>query len=259
MMPDVAVLAIEGLTLRAGGRTLVRGLDLAVRRGEVWCVLGANGAGKSTLLETAVGLRAPAAGTIRIAGRALADWSPREAARIRAWMPQRIRDPFRATVLEVTTLGRHPHRSRWAWEDEDDERIARDALAAMGVGELAGRDVGTLSGGERQRVAIAAALAQHTPLALLDEPVAHLDLRHQLSTLEHLGALARDTGRAFMLSIHDLNLAARVATHALLLGEGGRVAAGPFDDVARDDALSAAFGHPVMRRLVGERPVFVAA
>jgi iron complex transport system ATP-binding protein len=259
MTEAASMLELDGLTIRVPGRTLVRDLDLAMRRGEVWCVLGANGAGKSSLLETMVGLRSPACGRIRLAGRPLADWTLREGARLRAWLPQRIQDAFGASVQEVATLGRHPHGSRWGWENDADARIARDALEAMGVGALAARDVMTLSGGERQRVGIAAVLAQETPLLLLDEPVSCLDLRHQLSTLAHLGRLASDLGRTVVLSIHDLNLAARVATHALLIGEDGCTAAGPFDDVATEGKLAAAFGHPVFRHRVGAYPVFVAA
>jgi iron complex transport system ATP-binding protein len=259
MTTAAIILEFERLALRVAGRTLVRDLDLSVRRGEVWCVLGANGAGKSSLLEAVVGLRTPARGRIRLAGRPLADWPLREAARLRAWLPQRVRDAFGATVLEVAMLGRPPHRSRWGWDDDADAAIALDALEVMGVGELAERDVMTLSGGERQRVGIAAALAQETPLVVLDEPVSHLDLRHQLSALAHLGRLASQRGRAVVLSIHDLNLAARVATHALLIGEDGVTAAGPFDEVASEERISAAFGHPVVRHRAGPYPVFVAA
>jgi iron complex transport system ATP-binding protein len=249
---------LEGVRLRVGERTLVRGLDLQAHPGEMWCVLGANGAGKSTLLESIAGIRRPDSGTIRLSGRRIEAWSPREAARLRSWLPQAVRDAFAATALEVVALGRHPHRSRWTWEDEEDRRLALGALDAMGVSAFAQRDVTTLSGGERQRVGIAAAIAQDAPLMLLDEPIAHLDLRHQLATLACLGRLASQSGRTILMSIHDLNLAARVATHALLIGVDGSASSGPFDEVATEPALSRAFGHSVARMRIGSRWVFVA-
>jgi iron complex transport system ATP-binding protein len=154
-------------------------------------------------------------------------------------------------------LGRHPHLARWAWEDDEDRALALAALRVVDADGLAGRDVTTLSGGERQRVGIAALLAQQPLLLLLDEPVAHLDLRHQLIVLDHLAALVRDGRHAVVLSLHDLNLARRYATHALLLGPGGP-RLGPVDEVMTEEALGMAFGHPVTRAEVAGRTVFVA-
>jgi iron complex transport system ATP-binding protein len=157
----------------------------------------------------------------------------------------------------VVLLGRHPHMSRWGWEGDAERRMALDALEAVEMGELAERDVITLSGGERQRVAIAALLVQDAPLLLLDEPVAHLDLHHQIAILGHLAALAAPGRKAVMLSVHDLNLAARFATHALLYLGDGRVHMGPIDEVMNDAALSSAFRYPVSRTEVGGRTVYL--
>jgi len=251
------LLEAQDLSLRAGGRTLVRELNFSLGAGEVWCMLGPNGAGKSTFLHTAVGLREPQGGAMRLAGKALADWSAAEAARQRGFLPQTFHDAFSASVLESVMLGRHPYLSRWQWEGEDEREIA---LAALGAVDLAGferRDVLTLSGGERQRVALAALLAQDAPLLLLDEPVSHLDLHHQLVVLEHLVKLARARGKGVLFTVHDLNLAARFASHALLLTPQGTVRQGPIGEVMTEAALWGAFGHRVTRIEAAGRTLFV--
>ena len=258
-MMSMALLEADGLALRAGTRELLRGLSLRVEPGELWCVLGANGSGKTTLLHALAGLGAPARGAVRLAGRPLAQWSAIDAARLRGLLPQTLHDAFSASALDVVLMGRHPHLARWEWEDDSDRDIARAALHAVDLDALADRDVTTLSGGERQRVGIAALLAQDPQLLLLDEPVAHLDLRHQIVVLDHLAMLARQHGKAVLLSIHDLNLARRFATHALLLGGDAQVPMhGAVDSVMTEAALGAAFGHPVCRERVGGQTLFVA-
>jgi iron complex transport system ATP-binding protein len=251
------LLEVENLSLRAGGRTLVRELSFRIGAGEVWCLLGPNGAGKSTFLHTAVGLREPQGGALHLAGKALADWPVAEMARQRAFLPQTFHDAFSASVLDCVLLGRHPYLSRWRWEGEEEREIA---LAALGAVDLAGferRDVLTLSGGERQRVALAALLAQDAPLLLLDEPVSHLDLHHQVLVLEHLVELARVRRKGVLFTVHDLNLAARFASHALLLAPQGTVRQGPIGEVLTEAALQAAFGHRVARVEAAGRILFV--
>jgi iron complex transport system ATP-binding protein len=156
-------------------------------------------------------------------------------------------------------VGRHPYLSRWGWEGEAERDLAIAALEAVDLRGIAHRDVTCLSGGERRRVAIAALLVQDTPLLLLDEPVAHLDLHHQITILEHVAGLARPGERAVVFSVHDLNLAARFATHAMLYMGEGEVRHGPAADVMEAGALARAFGHPVSRVPVGSRDYFIAA
>ena len=254
---NAPLLEVQDLLLRVGERTLVRELSFRLGAGEVWCMLGPNGAGKTTFLHTAVGLREPQGGALRLAGRALGDWPAAEAARQRGFLPQTFHDAFSASVLESVMLGRHPYLSRWQWEGEDEREIALAALRAVDLAGFEQRDVLTLSGGERQRVALAALFAQDAPLLLLDEPVSHLDLHHQVLVLEHLVRLARGRGKGVLFTVHDLNLAARFASHALLLTPQGTVRQGPIAEVMVEDGLSGAFGHRVARIEAAGRTLFV--
>jgi iron complex transport system ATP-binding protein len=252
-----ALLRTEGLQLRAGARLLLDDLALHVERGQIWAVLGPNGSGKTTLLHTLAGLLPPAAGQVWLDGRPLGDWSPGDAACLRGLLPQVLADAFSSPVLDVVLLGRHPHLARWAWESDEDLERARAALAAVDLAGFEARDVLTLSGGERQRVGLAALLAQDPPLLLLDEPLAHLDLHHQIAVLQHLQALAAG-GKAVLLALHDLNLAHRFASHALVLAPGGH-RAGPVAQVMDEVTLATAYGHALQRVQAAGHTLFVPA
>lgn len=254
---NAPLLEAEALLLRVNGRTLVREMSFQLNAGEVWCLLGPNGSGKSTFLHTAVGLRAPQGGTLRLAGKALADWDAPAAARLRAFLPQNFHDAFSASALESVMLGRHPYLSRWQWEGDDERALAAAALRAVDLAGFEQRDVLTLSGGERQRVALAALITQDAPLLLLDEPVSHLDLHHQVLVLEHLVALARSRAKGVLFTVHDLGLAARFASHALLLTPQGTALHGPIASVMTEAALRDAFGHRVTRVEAAGRTLFV--
>jgi iron complex transport system ATP-binding protein len=251
------LLEAQDLLLGVNGRTLVRDFSFRLRAGEMWCMLGPNGVGKSTFLHAAVGLREPQGGELRLAGRRLDAWSADEAARQRGFLPQTFHDAFSASVLESVMLGRHPYLSRWQWEGEGERAIALAALQAVDLAGFDRRDVLTLSGGERQRVALAALFAQDAPLLLLDEPVSHLDLHHQIMVLEHLRELVRTRGKGVLFTVHDLNLAARFATHALLLTPEGSVRLGPIAEVMNVEALWCAFGHRVTRIEAASQILFV--
>ncbi|MDR5853845.1 ABC transporter ATP-binding protein [Caballeronia sp. LZ062] len=250
-------LSVDNLVLRAGARTLVDGLSATIAAGEVWCIAGPNGAGKTTLIGVLAGLAKPASGAITLGGRALASWRAADLARERALMPQSTHDAFSATVLDTVLLNRFPYLTGWGWESEDDRAAAHAALDALGLADLASRDVLTLSGGERQRVALAAVLCQQAPLLLLDEPLAHLDLHHQIDCLHALAAAAHDEGRAIVFSCHDLNLARRFATHALLLDGKGGAHVGAVADVLTPARASAAFGYPLILIRDGEHEALV--
>lgn len=234
----------RGLTLNAGPRTLLRSLDWHAQSGELWCVLGANGAGKSSLLYALAGLQAAARSQVLLCGKPLDRWQSAPLARQRGFMPQDVQDAFDASVEEVVLLGRYPHGRSPRDEPEPDLSITQKALMDTGLNDFSGRSVLTLSGGERQRVSLAMLLAQDTPLLLLDEPASHQDLGHQMQMFGLLQKLAQ-AGRCVVLALHDVNLAMRFATHALVLdGQGGAVQ-GSAREVINAETLSAAYGHPV--------------
>ena len=245
------------LTLRAGERMLIDQLAWHVEDGQCWSVIGRNGAGKSTLLRTLAGLRQPDGGSISIGQRALQEWPLEELARTRAFLAQARSDAFAYTALETVLAARHPYHGNRYWEGSDDHKLALDALAAMEVSDLAARDVRTLSGGERQRVAIAAMLAQDTPLLLLDEPANALDLAHQVSVMRLLAGLCRQQNKTVVMIGHDLNLAHSVSTHALLLMGDGRWQAGTTAEVMQPSILSACLGHPIETIRHGQRSIFI--
>lgn len=253
------MLQVSNLCLKAGRRVLLQHFDWQVEPGQCWSVIGPNGAGKSTLLRTLAGLRVADGGDVRLDGRPLSDWPVEDLARRRALLLQGRSDAFAYTVLESVLTARHPYHHAHYWESDEDLRAASTALRALEVDHLAQRDVRTLSGGERQRVAIAAVLAQDTPLLLLDEPAAALDLAHQVSAMRLFSRLARESGRAVVLVSHDLNLAHSVSTHALLLMGNGDWKAGSVDAVMRADLLGACLGHPVEAVSHGGRTLFVPA
>ncbi|MBI5784625.1 MAG: ABC transporter ATP-binding protein [Rhodocyclales bacterium] len=241
------ILQTRDLAVSIGLHKVCLGLDLDLAPGSRLAILGRNGAGKSTLLSTLAGLRGADAGTLLLDGKSYAEHGLRSAARLRGWLGQDRSDPFASTVLETALAGRHPHVGRWAWESGTDAGIARRALADMGLADMEEREVHTLSGGERQRVAIAALLAQAPRLYLLDEPLAHLDLNHQIATLELLSQRARDSGIAIVMVLHDPNFALRYCDQALLLFGDSRHIAGPVAEVIDAPTLTSLYGYPMRR------------
>jgi len=241
-----STLSAQRVTLRAGARTLLASFTHTFYAGEVWCIAGPNGAGKTTLISALAGLTEPSSGQVEIDGVRVADWAPAPLARRRALMPQSAHDAFSASVLEIVMLSRLPYLAGWGWERAADRAAAHAALEMLGLSGFASRDVLSLSGGERQRVALAAALCQDAPLLLLDEPLSHLDLHHQIDCLEVLLAWAGERERTVVFSCHDLNLARRFATHALLLDGAGAAFAGPVRDVLTPTLASRAFGYPLI-------------
>lgn len=239
-------LVAERLDVVIGERVVCRGLELAVAKGSRWAILGINGAGKTTLLSTLAGLRAPQAGDLQVDGSELAQLAPRERARRLGLMAQEdsfhLSDP-ETTALEVALLGRLPHLDWWRGESAHDSALAHTALAAVGLADLADRRAALMSGGERRRLALAALLAQEVPLCLLDEPTSHLDMHQQIALLDLL--IGWD-GRTLIMTLHDVNLAARYCTHALLLFGDGAWCAGPIGEMLNADTLTRLYRHPVI-------------
>lgn len=245
----MSLLEARGIAVRRGERVVLDGVDLALEVGARVAIVGANGSGKSTLLRALLGLEPAASGEVRLGGRALSAMSRPEIARAATLVLQDTHVEVPITVRELVSLGRHPHRGV-SDPARDRDAIAR-AIARVEIEALADRDVRTLSGGELQRAHLARALAQDTPVVLLDEPTASLDLHHQLHTLATLRALAGE-GRAVLVVLHDLALAARWAERIVVLA-GGRVRAeGAPDAVLTRAVIREAFGVEVrVERVAG--------
>lgn len=238
------LLATRDLQVGIGARTFCRDLGFELRAGQSLAIVGRNGAGKSTLLSVLAGLRPPRHGTVTLAGQSYSQLGARQSALLRGWLPQARVDAFSASVLETALVGRHPHLERWGWESEKDAKIVRAALAAVDLATFEQRDVQSLSGGERQRLAIATLLAQEAPLMLLDEPLAHLDLKHQIAVLELFAAAAR-RGAGVIMVLHDPALARRYCKHALLVSGDGHCEHGPVDEMLTAERLSALYDYPL--------------
>ncbi|BEV16413.1 ABC transporter ATP-binding protein [Herbaspirillum sp. DW155] len=237
-MSSPVLLQARQLTVRAGLRILLQGLDWQLGAGEFWCVLGRNGVGKSSLLHALAGLH-PYEGQIVLQGRELSSLSPLQLARQRGLVLQHQQDAFSLPVLEAVMAGRFAHGEGWAGQSGD-MALARQALEQVGLAHLGAEDLLRLSGGERQRVALATLLVQAPALYLLDEPTSHQDIAAQLQVMQVLQGLARE-GKTVVASCHDINLARRFASHILLL-DGASAQAGPVESVMQPALLEAAFG-----------------
>ena len=251
------MISAHDLTLTVGSRLLLDKFNWQAEPGQSWCVIGRNGAGKSTLLRTLAGLCPPAAGHVALDGRALDGWRLPELARRRAYLAQSRSDAFAYRVIETVLAARHPYGVARYWEDGSDHRHCLAALQTMQVADLAERDIRTLSGGERQRVAIAAVLAQDTPLILLDEPATALDLGHQVGVMRLLARLCRDEAKTVVMIGHDINLAQHAATHALLLMGDGVWCAGSVAEILHAPLLSQYLGHPIEAIRHNGRQIFI--
>lgn len=242
-------LMAEQIGVRYGTREILRDVSIEVRAGEVLALVGANGSGKTTLLRALSGVLPLSAGAVwiedppREARRSLLALPPRERAQRIGVVEQDMHLPFRFTVREVVSLGRLPHRARFAARTAADEAAVDRALAETGLEALAGRPIDTLSSGERQRAFIALALAQAPRILLLDEPIAHLDLRYQVEIIRLAQQLAA-AGLSVLLTLHDLNLASFAHRVALLAG-GRLLCTGAPAAVLLPQHIAEAYGTPV--------------
>jgi ABC-type cobalamin/Fe3+-siderophores transport system ATPase subunit len=219
-------LRTDALQLGYGTRTICRNLDVCIPSHRFSVIVGPNGCGKSTLLRSLCRLLPPTAGRVLLDGRDIATRHARELAREIGLLPQGALVPDGIRVAELVARGRYPHQTllrQWSRADAD---AVSAALAATDVADLADRRVDELSGGQRQRVWVALALAQETPLLLLDEPTTYLDLAHQIDLLDLFQRLQREHGRTLVAVLHDLNQACRYADHLIALRDGRVVAEG---------------------------------
>ena len=235
------IVDVQDLSVQLGAVEALSEVSIGVDQGEFLGIIGPNGAGKTTLLRAISGVLDPNAGSVAVAGQDVTGLSAAESSRLVAVVPQETNLAFDFSVREVVEMGRTPYTSRVSLYGDDDADIVDHALERTQVQQFADRSIGEVSGGERQRVLLARALAQDTPVLLLDEPTASLDIDHQIRTLELVRSLV-ESGKTVLAPIHDLNLAAHYCDRLLLLSDGARTAAGPPEQVLTEDHLEAAFG-----------------
>lgn len=233
-------LDVTDLSVTFGDQRVLSGVDFAVERGTFVGLVGPNGAGKTTVLRTVKGTLDPDGGTVRVDGDPVSDRSAKAVGRLVASTPQGTDLSFDFTVRQTVEMGRTPHLGRFDRMGECDHTAVETAMERASVDQFADRPFTSLSGGERQRVLLARALAQETPVLLLDEPTANLDINHAVRTLELVRSLVAD-GKTAVAAIHDLNLAARYCDELVLLADGAVRAAGRPSDVLTSETLRDAF------------------
>jgi iron complex transport system ATP-binding protein len=243
---EAPVLDLQSLTAGYRKRIIaLRDVSLSVVAGEMLAVVGPNGSGKSTLLRAASGVLVPLAGRVLVAGHDVQRYSRRDLARLTAVVPQDTLVEFPFSVEELVLMGRTPHLGRFGFPARRDLDIAREAMLRVGVGHLARRALHELSGGERQRVIVARALVQEPKLLLLDEPTAHLDIRHQVEIYDLMVELNAEGGLTIVSVLHDLNLAAMYFPRVALLSDGQLYAVGSTAEVLTYSTIRAVYGTEV--------------
>lgn len=243
-----AIFRVSDVNLRVGSTQVCHQLSMEIYPGEMLAILGKNGVGKSTLLSCLAGLpRGDISGEILLGDKTYDAWGAKAAACWRGWLPQKQHDQFSATVLETVISGRHPHLNRWAWESAGDHALALAAIDAVGMTDFAGRDVLTLSGGERQRVAVATILTQQPSLYFMDEPLAHLDLNHQIEVLDLVRQKTKRERVSAVMVLHEPGLAYRYCDSVLLLFGEGEWLYGSTSTVLNAENLSRLYGYPLVQ------------
>jgi iron complex transport system ATP-binding protein len=212
---------VIGYNTRAGQRRVTAPLSVKLPEGRLICLVGRNGVGKSTLLRSLSGLQPPLSGDVLLGGSSIASYSHKALARLVSVVTTRDVPVPSMTSWEVVALGRSPYTQFWGQLSPADKEIVDRSIDITGISPLASRRVGSLSDGERQKVMIAKAIAQETPVILLDEPTAFLDYPSKVSTLSLLSRLAREMGRTILVSTHDVEHALRLSDEVLLLQKEG--------------------------------------
>ncbi|WP_030624456.1 ABC transporter ATP-binding protein [Streptomyces sclerotialus] len=234
-------LAAQNVTLAYDQRVIAENLSVDIPDNSFTVIVGPNACGKSTLLRALSRMLKPQAGSVLLDGSAISSQPAKKVARTLGLLPQSSIAPDGITVADLVARGRYPHQGLLRQWSEEDERIVQESMDATGVGELGERYVDELSGGQRQRVWIAMALAQQTPLLLLDEPTTYLDIQHQIEVLDLCAQLHEEQGRTLVAVLHDLNHAARYASHIIALRGGEVVAEGAPAEVVTADLIERVF------------------
>lgn len=238
-----------GYPAKRGAKVVATGINGIIRQGQLTCLLGANGVGKSTLLRTLSAFQPKLSGSIIIGGHDISHYAPKELSRLIGVVLTEKPDVRNMTVSELVALGRSPYTGFWGNNNDEDLRIVGEAISQVGIEKLRGRTVDTLSDGERQKVMIAKALAQQTPIILLDEPTAHLDLPHRILILRLLRRLAHEQNKTILISTHELDLALALSDRILLMTPGKGIRLDTTENLKKTDAFTSAFGMDIFHYL----------
>lgn len=242
-----------------GEKAVLSGVSFSVAEGEFLTVIGPNGVGKTTLIKCLCGIITDWKGSIKVFGHSLQDYSYKNLAKLISYVPQSGTHSFPFTVWEFTLMGRYPHQTPFSSLGPQDKAIVEDALRVTDSLELADRSMASLSGGERQKVYIAAALAQGSPILVLDEPTTFLDYKHQEEVASLLRNLNKNQGRTIISVTHDLGLAIRLSDRVIALKDGGVAFNGVPSDMTKSDVLAGVFDTQFQFVNYGEGgvPIFV--
>lgn len=258
-MTAIARVKLTDVTAGYAHETVVRGVSLEITAGQILCLLGPNGAGKSTLLKVMAGQLSASGGQLEVCGRDVAELPRREHAALVAMVAQRSELAHGFSVRQVVAMGRAPHQGAWLRASRQDEQVVDEAIATCSLETLAERQLDELSGGELQRVHLARALCQQTPVLLLDEVAAHLDVRHAVTAYSLLRQQVASRQLACVAVMHDLNAAARYADRVVLLRDGQLFAEGTPREVMTEARLAEVYGTTIMSADADDgHPYFVA-
>ncbi|MFH9267435.1 ABC transporter ATP-binding protein [Streptomyces sp. NPDC017546] len=235
-------LTAESVTLGYDQRVITENLSVEIPDNSFTVIVGPNACGKSTLLRALARMLKPSRGQVLLDGQTIHQLPAKKVARTLGLLPQSSIAPDGITVADLVARGRYPHQGLLRQWSPEDERVVDASMESTGVAELADRYVDELSGGQRQRVWIAMALAQQTPLLLLDEPTTYLDIQHQIDVLDLCAELHETQDRTLVAVLHDLNHAARYATHLIAMRDGNVIAEGPPSEVVDAALVERVFG-----------------
>lgn len=211
---------VEGLHFGYSKVPVLNGVDMRIRKGSFTTIVGPNGSGKTTFVKNLTRIVHSNRGAVWIKGRELSSYSTRELSQVMASVPQVSATEFDFTAHEVVMMGRYPHLRRFQAESEKDFSVVEDAMKATGVWEMREVPINSLSGGERQRVIVARALAQEPEILVLDEPIAHLDLHHQIELMRLTRRLTKERGITVVAILHDLNFAIEFSDYVFMMNKG---------------------------------------